>query len=470
MGKNFILSDIIDYFPFYFLVSDAKGDIVFVSKNGVKKIYGADVGELFCKNVFNLFKDGWIDRPAASAEAVISQKPVFRYMKSRTGIAMMVYAEPIFDENGALEMVVSFAYDEEAYNSFSTEIDKERRRFQKTPTYTNENKQTYLESFNPRMKEIYRIAKIAANADSSVLIYGESGTGKEILANYIHSNSPRARQPFIPVNCAAIPSELIESELFGYSKHAFTGADPKGRVGIFETANSGTLFLDEIAELPIQMQPKLLRVIETGEVRKIGAHNPFNVNVQLIAATNKPLDRLVKIGRFREDLFYRLNMITLKLIPLRDRKEDVRPLADYFLAQINLKKHRSFYFAESVCDFFMKYDFPGNVRELKNIVELLTIISKTDELCFGSDDILSGIGNIEESIDEEPPGQGAGVQNKTAASRAAGPLKAAIADFTDQYIKTVIDNCNGNISAAAKVLGIHRSSIYKLMQNHDTYK
>jgi transcriptional regulator with PAS, ATPase and Fis domain len=248
-------------------------------------------------------------------------------------------------------------------------------------------------------------------------------------------------------------------------------------------ANNGTLFLDEIGELPIQIQPKLLRVIETGEVRKIGACNPFNVNVQLIAATNKELGKLVESGQFREDLLYRLNMITLKLIPLRERKEDIRPLADYFLAQINLKKHRHFYFAESVYDFFLNYRFPGNVRELKNIVELLTIISESDELRFESNDILSGVSKIGEPANAEQPGPerggtqtdartgpaGADAQESpeiTQALRMGNSLKAATANFTDQYIKAAINDCNGNISAAAKLLGIHRSSIYKLMQGH----
>ncbi len=220
-----------------------------------------------------------------------------------------------------------------------------------------------------QMIQVIRVAKAVASSDAPVLITGESGTGKELLARAIHNASQRYRERFIPVNCAAIPENLLESELFGYVEGAFTGAQRGGRPGLFEVAQGGTLFLDEIGEMNISLQAKLLRVLADGEVRRIGSTVPVHIDVRILAATNQNLDNMLKEGSFRTDLFYRLNVIPLHLPPLRVRKEDILPLASRFLEHMSLKLNREFQWTKEALDALCAYEYRGNIRELQNIVE-----------------------------------------------------------------------------------------------------
>lgn len=234
-----------------------------------------------------------------------------------------------------------------------------------------------IETNNPYMKEVYRLAKRVASTSSTILILGESGTGKEVLAKYIHFQSNR-KGPFVAINCAAIPEELLEAELFGYEKGAFTGAI-KSKPGKFEIANEGTLFLDEIGELSSKLQAKLLRVLQEKEVERLGGNSPIKVEVRIIAATNKDLEKEVKEGTFREDLYFRLNVIPIKVPPLRERKEDIPLFINFFLRKIceregiPLKR-----LSDKALKKLMEYNFPGNVRELENMIERLVILTEKD--------------------------------------------------------------------------------------------
>ncbi|MCG1011693.1 sigma 54-interacting transcriptional regulator [Tepidanaerobacter sp. GT38] len=222
------------------------------------------------------------------------------------------------------------------------------------------------------MKILKSKVKKIAQSSSTVLITGESGTGKELFARAIHMESKRSNNPFVAINCAAVPDTLLESELFGYVKGAFTGADPKGKIGKVEFANTGTLFLDEIGDMPLYLQAKLLRVLEQKEVVRLGSNKPIPVDVRVIAATNKNLEKLIEEGSFREDLYYRLNVLPINIPPLRERKEDIRVLTDYFVRKYTaLFKKRVVGFENEVWDFLYKYDWQGNVRELENTVEYM---------------------------------------------------------------------------------------------------
>lgn len=222
------------------------------------------------------------------------------------------------------------------------------------------------------MKMLKSKVKKIAQSSSTVLITGESGTGKELFARAIHMESKRSNNPFVAINCAAVPDTLLESELFGYVKGAFTGADPKGKIGKVEFANTGTFFLDEIGDMPLYLQAKLLRVLEQKEVVRLGSNKPIPVDVRVIAATNKNLEKLIEEGSFREDLYYRLNVLPINIPPLRERKEDIRVLTDYFVRKYTaLFKKRVVGFENEVWDFLYKYDWPGNVRELENTVEYM---------------------------------------------------------------------------------------------------
>ncbi len=228
-----------------------------------------------------------------------------------------------------------------------------------------------------------KIQRIAPR-DSSVLIVGETGTGKELVARGIHSTSSRNDQPFVAVNCAAIPESLLESEFFGYDEGAFTGARRSGKTGLIEVADGGTLFLDEIGDMPMNLQTKLLRVLQNGEIRRIGGNKSTKINVRIIAATNQDLLQLVEEGLFRKDLYYRLDVIRLKTTPLRERIEDIPELAHFFLDQYNYRFNMAFEsFEPKAMDALTKYYWPGNVRELENFIEYAINFERGTEITYG---------------------------------------------------------------------------------------
>lgn len=233
---------------------------------------------------------------------------------------------------------------------------------------------------SPAMKRILDLTVRVAQVDSVVLIHGESGTGKEVLARLIHSLSARSKGPFISINCGAIPENLLESELFGYERGSFTGAWRDGKQGLFELADGGVMFLDEIGEVPLNLQVKLLKVLQDMEVFRLGGVKPVKFDVRVIAATNRNLQELVKNRKFREDLFYRLYVVPIEVPPLRERREDIFPLAWHFLKQYNQKYRQSKTFSSELIEMLESYGWPGNVRELQNIVERLVVTSDSEVL------------------------------------------------------------------------------------------
>ena len=233
---------------------------------------------------------------------------------------------------------------------------------------------------SPQMIRLFEAAKHVAATSSTVLILGESGVGKEVLAKWIHQTSQREKQPFVTVNCAAIPESLIESELFGYEKGAFTGAQATGKAGLFELAHKGTLFLDEIGELPYAMQSKILRVIQEKEVQRIGSAKPIRVDVRLIAATNRSLEKMVAEGTYREDLYYRINVIPFTIPPLRERKEDIPILVAHFIDEFSQMYGRKIEISPVVLNRLIGYHWPGNVRQLRNVIERMVVMSKSGKI------------------------------------------------------------------------------------------
>lgn len=234
------------------------------------------------------------------------------------------------------------------------------------------------------MKLVFATANKVSSVDATVLILGESGVGKEVVARYIHENSPRSNRPFIVVNCGAIPEQLLESELFGYAPGAFTGAARNGKAGLFETAQGGTLFLDEIGELPLSLQVKILRVLESREIMRVGSTKTTPVDVRILAATNRDLEQMVANKRFRADLFYRLNVIRISIPPLRDRVDDIAPLSLYYLNLFNNRYHQKKRFSYEIKSELERYPWPGNIRELKNAVEQMVVLGY-DELLQTAD-------------------------------------------------------------------------------------
>jgi DNA-binding NtrC family response regulator len=294
------------------------------------------------------------------------------------------------------------------------------------------------------IQAVFDLIRRVADSPTNVLITGESGTGKELVAKAIHYNSSRKEAPFVPVNCAAIPEQLLESELFGHMRGAFTDAKVDKR-GLFEEAQKGTLFLDEISELPLMLQAKLLRAIQEKEIRRVGATKPIAVDVRIIAATNLNLADEVKNKRFREDLYYRLNVIELKLPPLRERREDIPLLVDAFLkkcAEMGGKPVKGI--SEAALAMLIDYAWPGNVRELENVIERAVTLSRGDKV----------------SPDDLPPAvQGARGDRRVLNEAAEKSLP--LHEVEKEYIKKILEKTGGNKYQAAHVLGIDRKTLYR---------
>ena len=301
---------------------------------------------------------------------------------------------------------------------------------------------------SPKIQKVLAIVNQISGTTATVLITGESGTGKELIAKTIHNNSPRKNNPFVVLNAAAIPENLLESELFGHEKGAFTGALYQ-RKGKFEYAHRGTLFLDEIGDMPLSTQVKLLRVIEDGVITRIGSNESIEVDVRLIAATNQDLEKLIKEGKFREDLFFRLNVVSIKLPPLRERFEDIALLIDAFLrefSQIHNKKIS--HISLDARKILYKYPWPGNVRELKNCIESMVVVSTKDIL-----DVEDIPDHILQRSDEAP----------TSPSLVAG---MTIEEAERDLIKSTLATVGGNREEAAKMLGIGERTLYRKLDRY----
>jgi transcriptional regulator with PAS, ATPase and Fis domain len=303
------------------------------------------------------------------------------------------------------------------------------------------------------MRETMAMARKVADANIGVLITGESGTGKEVVARALHAHSNRAQKPFIPFNCAAVPREMLESQLFGYRRGAFTGAD-RDHPGVIRSARDGTLFLDEIGEMSLELQPKLLRFLESGEICPLGESTPIVVNVRVVAATNSDLEQLVKEGRFREDLLYRLNVIPLTLKPLRERRDEIPTLINYFLIRASEefgKKHLRF--SEETMERLALYPWPGNVRQLQNEIRRVVALAESGSLLEPaalSPDVLArtaGLPLATSTAQGEPPPLG-------------GKLHPALSRIEREMIKCALRDHHGKVEAAAKALGISRKGLY----------
>jgi len=299
--------------------------------------------------------------------------------------------------------------------------------------------ETEMIGSSPRMIEIYKTVSRVAPTDATVLIEGETGTGKELIARMIHQNSRRIQQPFVPVDCGAIAPSLLESELFGTLKGAYTGAD-RDRMGVFETAHGGTVFLDEIGDIDVGFQLKLLRFLQEREIRPLGSSRAKKVDVRVIAATNRDVQKMVDEGKFREDLWYRLNVVRLTVPPLCERPTDIPLLVHYFLQRYNERYKLDTRLAESGVKAMQEYSWPGNVRQLQHMVERLTILAPASRIDADA---------VRQAIEQ--------MDSRESASE-------TLADTEAEQVRRVLAATNGNKSRAAKVLGIERKTLYRKLE------
>ncbi len=299
--------------------------------------------------------------------------------------------------------------------------------------------ETEMIGSSPGMVEIYKTVSRVAPTDATVVIEGETGSGKELIARMIHRFSRRATHPFVPVDCASIPSALIESELFGAMKGAFTGAD-RDRIGVFEAANRGTVFLDEIGDIDLAFQVKLLRFLQEREIRAVGSSREKKVDVRVVVATNRDLQKMVEEGKFREDLWFRLNVVRLALPPLRERRSDVPLLTQYFLNKYNERYNRNARLTESGLKALKDFTWPGNVRQLQHLIERLTILAPNDRI------------------------DGEAVQDAIEAMSRGGAAGETLAETESDQIRRVLAATGGNKSRAAAILGIERKTLYRKLE------
>jgi DNA-binding NtrC family response regulator len=329
-----------------------------------------------------------------------------------------------------------------------------RGLWEATPPVATERPEGYTQNMlgvSPRMQRVFRLIAKVAPTESTVLITGESGTGKEMAATSIHLQSRRAHRPFVALNAAAVPESLFESELFGHVKGAFTGA-VSDKVGLLKRADTGTLFLDEVAEMPLAVQAKLLRALQNGEVRRVGDSASTRVDVRVIAATNRDVRRALAEGRMREDLYYRLSVFHLEMPPLRERREDIPLLANYFREQFARRlRKRVDRFSEQAQYYLMRYEYPGNVRELENAIERAVTLAERGEITLL---------DLPPGFRETPP--------PLLTEREAFPYSETmtLAQLEAEHIRRALDHFAGNGTRAAKSLGISRSTLWRKMRDY----
>ncbi|EOO15445.1 MULTISPECIES: sigma 54-interacting transcriptional regulator [Bacillus cereus group] len=444
-----ILSSIYDEI----LVVNHKGELIRYSETVINDFWGSNLKDLLGKNLLDLEKKGLFS-PSVTRLVLEKQKKVSVVQETKSGRKILAVGNPVFNENGELHRIIIASRDITEATRLKTELHEIKKISEQYKKELDDfkNKDRFLKKLiycSPKMEQIINQAKKIADFSSNVLISGESGVGKEVIAQAIHQLGNRSSKPFLKLNCGAIPETLLESELFGYTKGAFTGADKNGKEGYFKRADQGILFLDEIGEMPLHLQVKLLRVLQEQEVIPIGSTTPMKINVQIIAATNKSLEKMVESGTFREDLFYRLNVIPLRVPSLRERMEDVPVLAFHFLQQLNEKYNKNYHLTPDALSLLEFYSWPGNVRELQNMIERL-VVSADDpviEAEFVSKFLTTGY-DFKKS--------------KPVITRVL-PLQEALHSVEEQLILLAMKQYK-TTTKAAKALGISQSSVSRKYQ------
>ena len=448
------LKELLNYYYGNIFVVDGKGKIIYANASAAESV-GSTIDDITGKNCQEMEMEGYYDKSVA-LDAIRKKKRVLSVYKTRIGLNVVCSANPILDECGNVTRVVVFSQDEALMREIMNDVEEERKKnisIQQTLSYIQEKMACQnIVSSSPEMERLFKMLLNVARTDTTVTIYGESGTGKEVLANFVHQNSMRSNKPFIPINCAAIPAELMEAEFFGYEKGSFTGANREGKAGLFEMADHGTIFLDELGEMPLSLQSKLLRVLESGEVKRIGSSKTIKTDVRIIAATNRNLTKMVDEKTFREDLYYRLNVIPVNIPPLRERPEDIEALSEHFLNEFNRKYGRNVEISEDVLNKFKKYSWPGNIRELKNEIERY-VVTEGQVSSVLNDNIRHSMTDVNIKFTNSNISKNVTVKNI--------PLKEVMDRYEIEYIRHVIDDCEGVMTEAAKRLGIHRSALYK---------
>lgn len=439
-------------------VVDDKGVVTYWNKRS-EEIYGVARRQIIASHISKFF-------PNALALQVLTTGKSFEYLehRPREGNVVLISSLPIRD-GGRLIGAVSIDQDITEIRRMSSELQEAKNRIKYLEYAEEIIKQIHGESGFQRiiykskqMYDLILVAKRIAESDASVMIIGESGTGKDLFAQAIHLESNRRDRPFVVVDCSSIPANLIESELFGYEGGAFTGAQRKGKLGKFEIADGGTVFLDEIGELPLEMQSKLLRVLEGREFYRVGGVKAVKVDIRVLAATNRNMRLMLEEGAFRQDLFYRLNVFSLNIPPLRDRRDDIPILIDFYLKKYSLVNNKLIdKIAPEVMTLLLHYNWPGNVRELKNVVERLVILAEDNVVTTRH------LPAVIESINKKTPS----AEQLAEEFQTLLSLEQAVIDAEKKAIVNALGVAANNKAKAAKLLNIPRSTLYYKLRKLD---
>ncbi len=444
------------------LITDAQGRVIYVNPSHQANT-GIDPAQLLGRRVQDIVEEGKLFTGGAVCDVLKTGKKAFRLAEVQvtdppeTGYVIGV---PLFDENGNLTHVIATSRPiftlkalQQDFDQFLAQANALRQTEPSATIMTSADMENQpssrLVGNSPALKAVWTSIQKAAPTDATVLITGESGVGKEIVADELYRLSRRRDKPFIKVNCASIPVNLLESELFGYEKGAFSGASANGKRGLFEMANGGTLLLDEIGDMPMDLQVKLLRAIQNQEITRVGGTRTIPLNIRFIAATNSDLKQKISEGTFRRDLYYRLNVVPIHVPPLREHREDIRLLCEHFLAIYGKKHGRPLRLTDQHYDILIAYDWPGNIRELENVIEYLTICATGNTV---DENLLRGV------LDIAPDGSGSATPS--------GTLSESMANYEKALIENVLKSSRSLRDAGAK-LGVNASTISRKIRQYD---
>ena len=432
--------------------SDGNGITQKVS-SACEELWGHKAEELIGRSVYELEKEG-IYTPSITRLVLESKQRVQSFQVTKTGRKLIVIGTPITNQNGEIIQVINLSRDISSEQSMQTELasikillEAYKHEIDELRSKNLENSQLVYSS--EAMANVVRTALKVSDVNATVLVTGESGVGKDIVASFIHANSTRKDKQYIKINCGAIPDSLLESELFGYEKGAFTGASNAGKLGLFELANQGTLFLDEISETSLNMQVKLLRVLQDGTFTRVGGVKQIKVDVRVIAASNRDMEKEILEGRFRKDLYYRLNVFPIKIPALKERPEDISPLTMFFINYYNKRYQLHKTLDQEVLQHFCEYSWPGNIRELQNIIERLVVLSEKDSITISDLPVYILADNSDSGIK----------------IKRIMPLKDAVNSVEQQLIQLAMDKY-GTTTQAAYVLGVDQSTISRKLKKH----